>query len=50
VETVQALAVKSGRKLGEWLEVSAEGLKSGDRLVLEPKDLREGQKVKVASK
>lgn len=49
-QTVQRLAVKKGRSLGELVELQGAGLKSGDRLVAAPSGLRDGQKVAVAEK
>jgi HlyD family secretion protein len=51
-EKLQAVPVKAARKFGEVVEVSVDAklLASGDRLVANPKDLRDGQKVTVASK
>jgi HlyD family secretion protein len=49
-ETVRPVTIQKGRQLGELLEVQAQGLKSGDRLVANPANLREGQRVKVVGK
>lgn len=51
-EKLQAIAVKPERRFAEVVEVSVDTalLASGDRLVAGPKDLRDGQKVKVLSK
>lgn len=51
-EKLQAVPVKAARKFGEVVEVSVDAklLASGDRLVANLKDLRDGQKVTVASK
>lgn len=51
--TVQAVAVKPGRQLGEAREVtpaSGGSLASGDRLVAGPAGLKEGQRVTVTEK
>jgi HlyD family secretion protein len=50
-EVLEALEVKKGRTLGDLLEVSAPGLKSGDRVVLEPgPKLGGGARVTVTAK
>jgi len=53
-EVLQAVEIKVGRKLGDVVEVTAQGgatLKSGERLVLSPDArLKDGAQVKLASK
>lgn len=50
-DVLEALDVKKGRTLGDLLEVSAPGLKSGDRVVLEPAPkLAGGARVTVSAK
>lgn len=50
-ERAEALEVKRGRTLGELVEVTGAGLKSGDRLVLAPTaTLKDGALLKPASK
>jgi RND family efflux transporter MFP subunit len=50
-DVLEALDVKKGRTLGDLLEVSAAGLKSGDRVVLEPAPkLAGGARVTVSAK
>ncbi len=41
--------VTTGGKLGDMMEVTA-GLKSGDRVVLKPKGLKDGSKIKIAER
>lgn len=49
-DTVEAVAVQTGRKIGDNLEVSG-AVKSGDKLVLSPPDkLAAGAKIAVAAK
>lgn len=50
-ELLEALEVRKGRVLGDVLEVSAAGLKSGDRVVLEPgPKLAAGSQVTLSAK
>ncbi|MCU7370633.1 efflux RND transporter periplasmic adaptor subunit [Paucibacter sp. O1-1] len=50
-EVVEAVEVRRGRPLGDLVEVSGSGLKSGDRLVLEPPaKLESGGAVTLAAK
>ncbi len=50
-DTVEAVAVTPGRSLGDVVEISGGGLKSGDRVVLAPPDsLRDGARIAVAGK
>lgn len=49
-QTVQRVAVKKGRSLGELVELQGKELASGDRLVANPKGLRDGQAIAVAEK
>ncbi|MDT9000902.1 efflux RND transporter periplasmic adaptor subunit [Paucibacter sp. APW11] len=50
-EIVEAIEVRKGRQLGDALEISGAGLKSGDRLVLAPPEtLKNGASVKLAAK
>jgi RND family efflux transporter MFP subunit len=50
-EQLEALEVRQGRSLGDLVEVSGAGLKSGDRVVLEPgPKLAAGARVTVAAK
>jgi len=46
-DKVRERAVTTGGKLGDMQEVIS-GLKTGDRVVLKPKDLKDGTKIKVA--
>lgn len=46
---VRETVIATGGKLGDMLEVTA-GLKPGDRVVLNPKGLKDGSKVKVAER
>ncbi len=50
-QKVEAVEVVKGRKLGDLIEVSGGGLKSADRVVLEPGDkLKAGAKVVLSAK
>ncbi|MBL8349628.1 MAG: efflux RND transporter periplasmic adaptor subunit [Burkholderiaceae bacterium] len=50
-ETVEAVAVTPGRKIGDLQELAGGGLKSGERVVLSPADtLKAGSQVVVAAK
>lgn len=50
-DVLEAVAVKTGRTLGEVLEVAGEGLKSGDKVVLAPGDRAvAGTRVTVAAR
>ena len=50
-DTVEAVPVTLGRKIGDLQEVSGEGLKSGQRVVLNPVEtLKAGAKVVVSAK
>ena len=46
---VRETVITTGGKLGDMLEV-ASGLKPGDRVVLKPKGLKDGAKIKVAER
>lgn len=48
-EKVRETAVTTGDKLGDMLELTA-GLKPGDRVVLKPKGLKDGARIKVAER
>ena len=48
-DKVRKTAITTGGKLGDMQEVKA-GLKAGDRVVLKPKDLKDGTKIKVAER
>jgi len=48
-DTVEAVQIRAGRKLGDLREISGGGLHTGDKLVLEPsKELKPGARVTLA--
>lgn len=51
VQKAQSVEIAKGRTLGDLIEISGGGLKSGDRVVLEPSDkLKSGAKVVLSAK